>query len=167
MSTYKGFLHDKVRNKTKEWWTPPFIFEALGIEFDLDPCSPGKRHVPWIPAKSHFTIKGDGLKKAWFGRVWMNPPYSTQTIKWIKKLAEHGNGVALVYARTDTVWFHQYALQADAMCFLSKRIKFIRSEDIDIKGGGAGAGSVLIGFGEKCAQAVLNCGLGWCVRLRE
>ena len=36
-----GFTHESTYNESKEWYTPRRIFDALGLEFDLDPCSPG------------------------------------------------------------------------------------------------------------------------------
>ena len=80
-----------------EWLTPPKIITDLG-PFDLDPCSPINR--PWPTAKMHFTIEDDGLRLPWHGRVWMNPPYGPHTGMWLSKLADHRNGVALIFART-------------------------------------------------------------------
>ena len=71
---------ERVADGKIEWLTPPEIIHNLG-EFDLDPCSPIIR--PWETAKNYFT--DNGLNKDWFGRVWCNPPYGTETIKWMKK----------------------------------------------------------------------------------
>ena len=58
----RGFTHERNPATTRdEWYTPPEVFEALGETFDLDPASPGKSKVPWIPAKEHWTRKDDGL----------------------------------------------------------------------------------------------------------
>lgn len=65
------------KDRTKnEWLTPPEIITALG-SFDLDPCAPIS--PPWPTAVKTFTVLDDGLKKEWYGRVWCNPPYGTQT----------------------------------------------------------------------------------------
>lgn len=85
-----------------EWLTPPHVLEQLGV-FDLDPCSPVNR--PWDTAKYHMTINDDGMSKKWEGRVFCNPPYGTQTKHWLDKCAEHGNCIALVFARTETKMF--------------------------------------------------------------
>lgn len=86
-----------------EWLTPPEILQALG-NFDLDPCSPVNR--PWATARKHYTIKDDGLAQTWEGRVWCNPPYGQQTGVWLERLADHGSGTALIFARTETeAWF--------------------------------------------------------------
>ena len=86
-----------------EWLTPPEIIKALG-EFDLDPCAPVKR--PWPTAEKHYTIQDNGLLKPWQGRVWCNPPYN-DAAKWLARCAEHGNAIALVFARTETKMFFE------------------------------------------------------------
>lgn len=152
--------HQRTQGVTDEWYTPPEIFrDALaGMTFSLDPCAP-RGGVPWIPALDHFSIDDDGLAQPWHGRVWLNPPYGSQTGKWLGKLAEHGNGIALVFARTDTAWFQQCARRADSICFVAGRIRFVRPDGM--KGAyTGGAPSCLLGFGRECARAVQVCGLG-------
>ena len=70
--------HEPCIGETSEWYTPPEYFKALGLVFDLDPCSPGPGH--WVPAKKIYTIEDDGLRQPWFGLVFMNPPYGGQSI---------------------------------------------------------------------------------------
>lgn len=159
----KGFAHESTYNESKEWYTPPIIFDCLNLEFDLDPCSPVNTKT-WVPAKKKYTVLDNGLMQPWAGLVWMNPPYGTDTPVWMKRLCEHGNGVALVFARTDTQWFHEYATKAHAICFVSGRIKFMKPDGTE--GGTPGAGSLLIGYGETAAQALKDCGLGFTVRLK-
>jgi hypothetical protein len=86
-----------------EWLTPKYITDTLG-PFDLDPCSPGDRR-PWDTATYHLDESDNGLAAPWFGKVWCNPPYGRETFKWLSKLADHGNGIALVFARTETAGF--------------------------------------------------------------
>ena len=56
----------------------------------------------------------------------MNPPYSDVKL-WMKKAYEESlkgaTVVCLVPSRTDTRWFHQYALKGDVR-FLDRRLKF-------------------------------------------
>src|SRR6185503_8425133 len=87
---------------TNEWLTPPEIVKALG-PFDLDPCAPVVR--PWDTAAKHYTTAEDGLSQPWEGRVWLNPPYGPHAAKFLAKLAKHGNGIALTFARTETLAF--------------------------------------------------------------
>lgn len=147
-----GFTHDSVANKSVDWYTPPWVFEALGLEFDLDPCQPEAK-IPWIPAKRHYCLADDGLEKKWDGLVWLNPPYGKHTPDWLEKMHKHRNGIALVFARTDCKWFHDYCAKADAILFLSGRIKFV--DGLCVTGGnGAGSGSMLIAWGDTAVDAL-------------
>jgi hypothetical protein len=105
-----------------EWLTPPEIVAALG-PFDLDPCSPVTR--PWDTAAKHYSREHDGLAQPWSGRVWLNPPFGREAVKWLRKMADHGNGIALIPARTETAMFWECVWQrADAICFMKGRPHF-------------------------------------------
>jgi len=166
----KGFTHESTYNESKEWYTPRYIFQKLGVDFDLDPCSPGQDIVPWIPAQIHYTYLDNGLTEKWFGNCFVNPPYGSDTPKWMERLARHGNGIALVFSRCDTRWFHDYAPFADAICFIKGRVQFVPADKADFYAdgqyrptGGCGAGSMLMAFGEDNARALHNSGLGFTV----
>lgn len=106
---------------SNDWITPKFILDSLG-EFDLDPCACNPQ--PWSTANMMWTE--NGLDRDWFGRVWMNPPYGQVTAKWLCKLSEHGNGTALIFARTETKMFHKYIWdRADGVFFFKGRLFFI------------------------------------------
>ena len=138
-----------------EWLTPPEIITSLGV-FDLDPCSPINR--PWDTAKNHYTILDDGLSSDWHGRVWCNPPYGRQASDWLKKCAEHGNAIALVFARTETKMFFEHVWdKATALFFIKGRIKFHHVNGS--KSGSAGAPSVLIAYGSENAKSLQDCSL--------
>lgn len=147
-----GFTHDNKNNATHDWWTPPWIFETLGLDFDLDPASP-EGGVPWIPAKKIYTAEEDGLIQDWQGMVWLNPPYGKHTSAWLNKMHQHRNGIALLFARTDCRWFHDFVIKADAILFLKGRVSFIDAQAIT-KSQGAGAGSMLIAWGKDCVDAL-------------
>lgn len=153
-----GFSHESTHNESVEWYTPPGIFEALGLTFDLDPCSPGAGKS-FVPAGRHYTIEDDGLTSPWFGTVFVNPPYGSQTQVWMRKLAEYGNGIALVFSRTDVKWFQEVCPQADLICFVSGRIRFYKGNTRD-QAGTPGSGSMLIAFGAKAYAALQQSGLG-------
>jgi hypothetical protein len=146
-----------------EWLTPPEIIAALG-EFDLDPCAPIVR--PWPTARRHMTVEDDGLLLPWEGRVWCNPPYGTETSRWMAKMAAHGNGVALTFARTETrMFFESIWGKADAIMFLRGRLRFY-NVDGTAPGNSAGAPSVLVAYGESNAESLRLSGLnGYFVRL--
>lgn len=156
----RGMVHESSHNESIEWYTPPEIFDALGLVFDLDPCSPGAG-LSFVPARRHLTEADDGLATPWSGTTFVNPPYGPHTPVWMRKLAEHGNGIGLVFARTDTRWFHDVAPAADVVCFVSSRIRFFQGST-ERRGGSPGAGSMLLAYGRRCADAVLASGLGAC-----
>lgn len=149
-----------------EWLTPPAIVQALG-PFDLDPCAPAVR--PWPTADHHFTIEDDGLAQDWapYGRVWLNAPYSNWWT-WTERLACHGNGIALLFARTDTAAFARTVWSsASSLLFLRGRLKFYYSNGVESPKNG-GAPSVLVAYGDECASVLETSGLnGHVVRLRE
>lgn len=125
--------HEKPnKGETDTWLTPPWLLERLG-NFDLDPCPPNGT---------------EGLVINWHGRVWLNPPYS-KNAEFVKKMAHHGNGIALVFARTETKWFQEWVFPyAYSILFFNKRLKFYREDGTEAKGN-AGAPSVLIAYSKE------------------
>ena len=96
-----------------EWGTPPDLKESLDKEFGftLDPCTPGEI---W-----------DGRGISWGGhRVFCNPPYGKGIGSWLAKGPEATLAVFLLPSRTDTKWFHDYALKAAEIRFFRGRLKF-------------------------------------------
>jgi DNA N-6-adenine-methyltransferase (Dam) len=144
------------QGRTDEWLTPPEIVQSLG-SFDLDPSSPIIR--PWPTASEHLTTEDNGLLRRWEGRVWLNPPYGPDTGKWLARLAEHGDGIALIFARTETEMFHRYGWEkADAMLFLRGRLHFHYVDGSRAKAN-AGAPSVLIAYGARNVDALRRSGI--------
>ncbi len=104
-------------SQRQTWRTPTALYAALDAEFGftLDPCT---------VEQSGY----DGLLASWEGeRVFMNPPYS-QVKGWMRKAWTEAPGcgviVALVPSRTDTAWFHDYALRADEIRFVRGRLGY-------------------------------------------
>lgn len=151
-----GSHHSAIR-QTDEWLTPPAILNALG-GFDLDPCAPIER--PWPTACEHFTIVDDGLTLPWRGRVWLNPPYS-EVEPWMKRMAEHRRGTALVFARCETSWWFEHVWPVAAgLLFLRGRVTFRRPDGTAPKTGhNSGGPSVLIAYGGDDAEMLERCGL--------
>lgn len=130
----------------EEWLTPKHIIDALS-PFQLDPCASEKR--PWETAKHYFTEKDNGLLKSWFGLVWCNPPYGPKTGQWLEKLKNHGNGIALIFARTETkMFFSEIWEKADCAMFLKGRLIFCDTNGKPAANS-AGAPSVLVGYGPE------------------
>lgn len=150
--------HQSTRFEKDEWLTPPSLLKKLG-QFDLDPCSPVKR--PWPTALNHYTIKDNGLMKPWYGRVWLNPPYGTAKIigPWMRRMADHKCGIALIFARTETAVFFQTIWPiASSILFIKGRLTFHHiSQSRAINN--SGAPSVLVSYGEKDAGILRNSGI--------
>ena len=110
---------------TDMWSTPQEFFDQLDSEFGftLDVCSTHEN----AKCDQHFTESEDGLSQVWDGVCWMNPPYGRTIGKWMRKAYESSltgaTVVCLVPARTDTAWWHDYAIRGEVR-FLRGRLKF-------------------------------------------
>lgn len=85
--------HAPQGSDSDERFTPQWIFDGLGLQFDVDPASPGDGG-DCVPAYDKITKQDNGLAWDWVGLVWLNPPFSDATA-WADKFREHGNGVFL------------------------------------------------------------------------
>jgi hypothetical protein len=156
--------HQSSGANTHTWLTPPYIIEALG-PFDLDPCAaPMPR--PWNTATTHWLHGDNSLNRKWFGRVWLNPPYGpkAQIAPWMRRMADHGRGTALIFARTETeIFFETVWDRAAAVMFFKGRLCFYRPDGTlpraDTGGGNAGAPSVLVAYGDHDARRLQDSGL--------
>ena len=136
-----------------DYYTPPAIFEALGLTFDIDPCAP-EGGIPWIPVKEFYTKESNGLAADWYGKVWMNPPYSEVT-PWMDKFIQHGNGVCLVPAAKSR-WLARIWEESDCALLMPTNLKFVRGNGyatIQFQ-------TMMFALGDECADALRNSGLG-------
>ncbi len=148
--------HQSAAMLKDEWLTPPHVLRALG-PFDLDPCAPIVR--PWEMAVAHYTAEDDGLGRDWFGRVWCNPPYGKQIARWLDRCADHGNAIALIFARTETeAFFGTVWRKATAVLFLEGRLHFHHVGG-QRAAANSGAPSVLVAYGKNNAEALRDSGL--------
>ena len=139
-----------------DYYTPAWVFERMGIEFDLDVCSP-PGGIPWIPAKRYYTQADDGLVQPWEGRVWMNPPYS-ETWPWIRKFCEHGNGVTLL-PLAKSKWLNHIWERADAVIVSEDGGEmFFVKPDRD-KALRIWFPIFFAAFGEECVEAISRLGV--------
>lgn len=152
-----GFGAPQTGGFTRETWlTPPHIIEALG-PFDLDPCAaPSPR--PWPTAARHIELPECGFSAEWAGRVWMNPPYGAEMARWLDKLATHGDGIALIFARTETAMFHKHVwARASGLLFIKGRLAFC--DRTGKPASSAAAPSVLVAYGERNAEVLSTCAI--------
>jgi hypothetical protein len=141
--------------QSNDWYTPSYVFDALGETFDLDVAAPvnGPLHVPtsrWFSSAS--------LEREWFGFVWMNAPFEGRNglSPWLTKFFDHGNGIALTPDRTSAPWFQEAWPKADAILFTPK-IKFIRPDGS--LGRQPGNGTALWAAGERAIVALRRANL--------
>jgi len=147
--------HQKTIGDSQHWLTPKAILDVLG-EFDLDPCAaPWPR--PWHCANHSFTRYG--LIQPWKGRVWLNPPFHRYEVgKWVEKLAKHGNGIALLHARTEAKWFEPVWRSASAILFLANRLYFHYPDGRRAEAN-SGAPACLCAFGAANREALQISGI--------
>lgn len=110
---------------TDVWATPQWLYDALHKEFGftLDPCSDGKN----AKCQKFYTPIENGLLRDWgTSTVFMNPPYS-EVDAWMRKAfgaaQEGATVVCLIPARTDTSWWHEYAMKGEVR-LIRGRLKF-------------------------------------------
>ena len=117
-------------SETDLWSTPQDFFDKYNekYQFDLDVCALPEN----AKCTAYFTPEMDGLKQKWSGVCWMNPPYGREISKWMKKAYESSlEGaivVCLVPSRTDTAWWHDYAMEGEIE-LIRGRLKFGNSKN--------------------------------------
>jgi phage N-6-adenine-methyltransferase len=115
---------------TDDWETPQFLFDGIDAEFgfDLDVCASETN----AKCKRFFTRFEDGLRQNWDGVCWMNPPYGRDIERWMKKAFDAAIAgalvVCLVPVRTDTRWWHRYAMRGEIR-YLRGRLRFGNSKN--------------------------------------
>tara|TARA_Y100001963_G_scaffold48485_1_gene68139 strand:+ start:123 stop:680 length:558 start_codon:yes stop_codon:yes gene_type:complete len=148
-----GFVEHFGSSGGIEWWTPKEIIDTLGLEFDLDPATSEDANKI-IGAKHIYTKEDNGLDQDWFGRVWLNPPYTRNEMSlWLEKFVNNKEGVALLFNRSDTKWWHDWIPKTDAILFKKGRVKFLLNGEDK---GSSQAPSILVAMGNECVEAIKN-----------
>jgi hypothetical protein len=146
------FSTPQTTRTSDDYWTPRWVFDTLGVTFDLDvACPPGG--APWVPATRYYTQAEDGLTSPWFGRVWMNPPYSNTT-PWVTKFMQHKNGIALL-PLAKSKWFNHIWADNNAIVLMDSALKFT-----DPKGGNGSIfiATCLVAYGQDNIKAIQRVG---------
>lgn len=136
------------RSTSDDYLTPPQVFQALGLTFDLDVAAP-PGGVEWVPAVRYLTKAEDGLSCPWEGRVWMNPPYSEVT-RWASRFMEHAHGIALV-PQAKSAWHNRLWAAAEAVA--------VPFQYFDFVGGSIPYPVWFAAFGEECVAALHRVGI--------
>lgn len=135
------------------WYTPPWVFEGLGVTFDLDVAAPADP-LDWIPARARYTVADDGLALPWHGLVWCNPPYSAPAA-WCKKWAQHPDGCLLIRADLSTSGPFVAMSAATSLYVPSKRIQFVNGQGTKAWNN-VNFSSVLLGRGATADAAIMR-----------
>jgi hypothetical protein len=158
--------HQRTIGKSQTHITPKWLLDRLG-PFDLDPAGADPR--PWDCATTTWSERG--LERPWFGLVYLNPPFDQRVVgEWIAKLAAHGNGIALLHARTETSWFAPIWQRASGVLFVAARICFCKPDGSE-QPHNSGAPPILAAFGETALERIRRSGIagalvtGW--RIQE
>jgi hypothetical protein len=146
------FGSEQTELTSDDYYTPKWIFDALGIVFDIDVASP-PNGPPFTPCRQYFTQLDDGLTQNWFGSVFINPPFS-QPMPWVNKWLEHKNGILLA-PMAKSKWFNTLWNSEAAIIALPSTLKFH-----DPKGGNGSIfiACVLAGLGQTNIEALRNIG---------
>jgi hypothetical protein len=151
--------HEKP-GKSDEWYTPQYIFSALGETFDLDVAAP-KRHenLGNFPSRwyARTFISADSLSVVWGGFIWMNPPFGKRNglEPWLEKFCAHGNGIALTPDRTSAPWWQAMAKHEaiSRVLFIAPKVRFLKPDGTTGRSS-PGTGTCLWAAGDRAARAL-------------
>ena len=114
-----------------DWGTPDYIFDTLHKEFQFDLDAAASK--PNAKCDRYLDKEADSLASDWSrlssSCVWLNPPYGRTIGKWMEKAHNESlrgcKVVCLIFARTDTAWWHDYVSKAYEVRLIRGRINFI------------------------------------------
>ena len=137
------------------WYTPPWIFDGLGLTFDLDVAAPADP-LSWIPARRRFTVADDGLLQPWDGLIWCNPPYSDPG-PWCRRWADYEPGGCLLIRADLSTSGPARAFEAASSLYVApKRIQFVNGHGVG--SGAVNFSTVLLGRGHEADEAIVRLG---------
>ena len=109
-----------------EWFTPRWVFDGLGLTFDIDACAPSDLTHVAVPARRFITKESGGLWADWQGLVWCNPPYSDPA-PWASRMVDHHNGLLLTHIPMNAEWAVEVLESCDGLR-LFQAMEFIRPD---------------------------------------
>ena len=126
--------HVKNNTGNDEWYTQrQYILSAIAVMGGID-CDPASNDIAQntVKATTYYTKETDGLSQYWFGRVWMNPPYSSKLIQpFCQRLTDLYSicavteFITLTNNATETKWFDSLMSVASCVCLVKGRIRFV------------------------------------------
>ncbi len=151
--------HEAV-GKSDEWYTPDYVFQGLGVTFDMD-VAPARFGTSYVPRSVDLV---DGLVDEWRGFVWMNPPFGGRNglVPWLDRFFDHGNGIALTPDRTSAPWWQDAASKCDALLLMTPKVRFIRP--CGSQGVSPANGTTLFASGDFAADVLSKSPLGLCFK---
>lgn len=129
MTAAVGYM---ARAAKADWRTPVAVLDLVREVFrgriDTDPCA-SPDPDDWFAEVNYAAPGQDGLEEAWAGRVFVNPPFGDLD-RWAaacrRAHATRGCEVILLLpARTDTAYWHEEIVTANAVCFWRGRMRFV------------------------------------------
>lgn len=120
---------DAIAPTADDCYTPKWVFDAIGVRFDLDVAAPAGGSW-FVPHDRYYTAADDGLEQPWEGTVWCNPPYSAFG-PWARKWAAHPTGALMGTYTPGTSWTPIVFAAADAVALIT--CEFVRPHDKPIR----------------------------------
>lgn len=134
------------------WYTPEWVFDGLGLMFDLDVAAPADGRS-FVPCRTWYSETDDGLAQPWRGVVWCNPPYSAPT-KWCNRYAQHPDAIILLRADLSTGGPFRAVAASDAIYVAPRRIEFVNRTGGASETSSVTFTSVLLARGQQCVDAL-------------
>ena len=131
------------------WFTPTWLFDQLGLTFDIDVCAPRNPEQRTVPARAYYTEDDDGLSQPWTGLAWCNPPYSKPEA-WADRMGLHGNGILLTHMPNNAKWAVRAQRGADAVRLIQS-MHFVRPNGSTQR---PGYSLMLLAYGSEAAAAL-------------
>jgi hypothetical protein len=137
-----------------EHYTPKWVFDGLGLQFDLDVAAPIGNIGSHVPAARYFTKEDNGLEQEWSGRVWCNPPFAKATL-WANKFLDHNNGVG-IFPNSNAYWVDRLWDSDAAIIKLPYKTFYERPDGTSKR---IMYTTYLVAVGEENIEALKKCGI--------
>lgn len=117
-------------NKDDDWETPDYLYNQALLNYNVKPTLDVCATVLNRKCLDYFDRNQNGLLQEWNQDFFMNPPYSEVGL-WVEKaykehLKYNVTGIALIFSKTDTKFWHDYIEQKADVYFIKGRIKFCK-----------------------------------------